>query len=313
MNLSRVRTGKQWGLGLLAALVLALVFSSIALAQLEKIDSGAQHLATQLLPRAVKAGDLRVQLDRLRRLEAGLIGARTLAEVQLYEAQFPEQLQRVQQAEASYEGLLENRTDRVRFDAYSASRSEYLRLQQRLLELAHAVDFSSADSIALSSKELLTTYAGASQNSFGAATAALEEWQHENATAAQRASAQTKGAATSTRSWILGALGGCTLLAALLLLWSLASTRAGAAAEPTTVTRAEASAFLAEQGDSLWESAGQPFPPVANLAPETQAGPQDGGWDPGTGTPRKTPWTHGSAANSSTLPTRVTAEDWESF
>ncbi len=291
MGLLRLRTEMRWGLGLLSLLFLALVLAVLALVQLEKIDASTQQLATQLLPRAVQAGDLRVQLNRLRRLEADLVGARSPAEVQAHAAQLAEQLKHVRAREASYEKLLQSALDRAHFNAYSASTSDYLELQQRLLELASAVDFSSAERMAWSSEELARTYAGASFQRFATVMAALEQWQQDNAALAQQASAKAGWVASQARTWVL-----CVLVASSLLtmLLTIRLARAGERPDkPASAPFAEPAALPLDRYDSSWE--------------ESWEGGEEGsraGARPGV---------HPAAAAGGAPATRVTAEDWESF
>ena len=213
MGFSQLRIGVRLGLGFFAIVALAVLLGAIALVQMREITSSAQYLGATVLPRAEQLGDLRVQLNRIRRLESGLVTARSLPEVSAFADQLPQRRERVQQIQARYEPMLQNDAERTLFQTYQASKIEYLQLQARLLELAKAVDFDSAESIELSSDELVQTFAGASESSFSTANSALEQLQEQNTLLADHARTAASQTASRAQLWILGALGLCALLA----------------------------------------------------------------------------------------------------
>ena len=209
MGFSQLRIGVRLGLGFFAIVALAVLLGAIALVQMREITSSAQYLGATVLPRAEQLGDLRVQLNRIRRLESGLVTARSLPEVSAFADQLPQRRERVQQIQARYEPMLQNDAARTLFQTYQASQIEYL----QLLELAKAVDFDSAESIELSSDELVQTFAGASESSFSTANSALEQLQEQNTLLANHARKAASQTASRAQLWILGALGLCALLA----------------------------------------------------------------------------------------------------
>ena len=318
MKLWRLRTGTPGGIGVLAVLLLALalVLGAMAMAQLEKIDLSAQQLSTQLLPKAVQASDVRTELNRLRRLEAELVGARSSVQVQAYTEQLAQQLQRFKALEARFASLLESSEERMRFAAYSTSRDSYLQWQQQILELARTLDFRSAESMALTSTALEQTYASESQNSFTAAATALEQWQHDNAASAQQASALARQLAVSTRSWILWALAGAALLALALALGLLLLMARGRSAGQERASPYRQNAGR-RQGDrdpanacSDWRDTRTPLHP---------RGLQQGDWLNLRADASDLPDSSHSLAAPTPAPgskirkTRVTSEDWDSF
>ncbi len=305
----RWRKRTHWWLGMLLALVLAmaLALGAFTLAQLETMGSSAQHLAMRLLPQAVQAGDLRLELSRLRSLEAGLARARSLQEVQACEERLAEQKLRLREQGLRYASLLNGRAEHERFASYRERLEAYLGVQQQLVALAHGVDYGSAESIEATRHALVHTFAGASQGSFAATTASLGQWQQDHAVAAQRASSGARKMVERMRGWVLVALAGTAMLAlalgmALALAWARAGVRcAGRAPVPCLKPKAcRLLRFASRPSASSLERTA----PAQNLASAAGADPDNLRWS-------ATPAMPASARH---LPlTRVTAEDWDSF
>ena len=327
MKLWRLRTKTSGGTGVLAVLLLALsvVLGGMAMAQLEKIDLGAQQLSTQLLPRAVPASSVRTELNRLRQLETELVGARSLAQAQLGTEQLAEQLQRFKALEERFANLLESSEERMRFAAYSTSRDSYLQWQQHIVEMALALDFRSAESLALTSAALVQVYASDSQNSFAAAATALDQWQQDNAAAAQQAGALARQLAANTRGWMLWALAGAALLSLALTLGLLLLLARNRSAGQNRASPYRSNAGR-RQGDrdamhphSDWRNTRTPLQPqgfqqsdwlnrrAKTNAPDVLDSPAS------PASPASVTSPAALAPNSQIRKTRVTAEDWDSF
>lgn len=323
MKLGRVRTETrteaQWGLGLWAVLLLALalVLGAMAMAQLKKLDLNEKHLPTPLQPSAAQPGDLRIQLNRLRRLEAGLVGARSSVEVQALTEQVAQQLQRFKALETHFASLLEGSEERMRFAAYSTSRDEYLQWQQHILGLASALDFQSAESRALTSAALVKAYGDESQNSFVAAASALEQWQQDNAQTTQQAGALARQLAAGTRGWILWALVGAALLVLALAVGLLLLLLARSRSSGSTRTSSFRQNAGRRQGDrdpahanNDWRDTRSPLQPRSVPKDDwldLRANAPDLSVDSGLSVTRDlTP-------DPRVRKTRVTAEDWDSF
>ena len=311
----RWRKRTHWWLGMLLALVLAmaLALGSFALAQLETMGSSAQRVAMQLLPLAVQAGDLRLQLSRLRNLEAGLARARSMQEVQTYEERLAEQKLRLREQELRYASLLSSRAEHERFAIYRARLEAYLGVQQQLVALARGMDYGSAQSIETTRHALVYTFAGASQGSFAATAASLGQWQQDHAAAAQRASFGARKMVERMRGWVLVALTGTAMLAlalgiALALAWSRAGVRCASLA-PVLFLKPSACRphRFASPPSGSWPDT---TAPPQNLASAAGADLDNLRWS-ATSATSATPAKPASARRLQL--TRVTAEDWDSF
>ncbi len=277
----------------------ALLLGAIALAQLEKLDSSAQRMATQLQLRAMQAGDLRQQLYRLRSLEAKLVRAHSLAEVHAYAERLAQQQLQLKAQEMRYASLLESNADFERFGFYNIGLKDYLGVQQQLLALAQAVDYGSAGSIAATSGVLLHTYAGASQGNFAATAAALEQWQHDHTAAAQQVRMAARQRSERIYGWMLWSLAGAALLAlTLVLAWAHAGARsAGLAKVPSFERDSCTENLVATHSSDRWQGTAVP--------PQSVAGTK--------AAPVHLRWSAKPANAGSHHPTRVTPEDWDSF
>ncbi len=87
MKISDLRIGIKLALGFFGVVLLTTVLGAIALVQMSRIHANAQDVATNLLPSVVQTGELRVLLNRMRCSEAGIVTARSTAEVAAFAQQ----------------------------------------------------------------------------------------------------------------------------------------------------------------------------------------------------------------------------------
>ena len=67
--------------------LLTALLGALALVQMSRIHATAEEIATNLLPSVTQTGELRVLLNRMRRADAGMVGARSAAEVKAFAEQ----------------------------------------------------------------------------------------------------------------------------------------------------------------------------------------------------------------------------------
>ena len=87
MKISDLRIGVKLAAGFLAVVLLTALLGALALVQMSRIHANADEIATNLLPSVTQTGELRVLLNRMRRAEAGMVGARSAAEVKAFAEQ----------------------------------------------------------------------------------------------------------------------------------------------------------------------------------------------------------------------------------
>ncbi|CAN7454072.1 methyl-accepting chemotaxis protein [Acidovorax delafieldii] len=223
MKISDLRIGVKLAAGFLAVVLLTALLGAIALVQMSRIHANAEEIATNLLPSVTQTGELRVLLNRMRRAEAGMVTARSAAEVKAFAEQVAQRHKDLTRVEAIYEPLIDMPKEREVFNAYKARKAAYVVLQDKLADIAKGVDFSTAETMELTADALSMLYAGESESAFVATAETLGELQKINADAALRANEEAKTVFSAARAWVLGTLALCVALAAVL---GVAITRA---------------------------------------------------------------------------------------
>ena len=88
--------------------LLTALLGAPALVQMSRIHANAEEIATNLLPSVTQTGELRVLLNRMRRAEAGMVGARSAAEVKAFAEQVAARHKDLSRVEAVYEPLIDS-------------------------------------------------------------------------------------------------------------------------------------------------------------------------------------------------------------
>ena len=223
MKISDLRIGVKLAAGFLAVVLLTALLGAIALVQMSRIHANAEEIATNLLPSVTQTGELRVLLNRMRRAEAGMVGARSAAEVKAFAEQVAARHKDLSRVEAVYEPLIDMPKEREVFNAYKTRKAAYVALQDKLADIAKGVDFSTAETMELTADALSMLYSGESESAFVATAETLGELQKINADAALQANEEAKTVFNVARAWVLGTLALCVALAAVL---GVAITRA---------------------------------------------------------------------------------------
>ncbi|KRB41924.1 methyl-accepting chemotaxis protein, partial [Acidovorax sp. Root70] len=223
MKISDLRIGVKLAAGFLVVVLLTALLGAIALVQMSRIHANAEEIATNLLPSVTQTGELRVLLNRMRRAEAGMVTARSAAEVKAFGEQVAQRHKDLTRVEAIYEPLIDMPKEREVFQAYKTRKAAYVVLQDKLADIAKGVDFSTAETMELTADALGMLYSGESESAFVAVAETLGELQKINSEAALRANDEAQRVFTGARIWVLGTLALCVALAAVL---GVAITRA---------------------------------------------------------------------------------------
>ena len=246
MKISDLRIGVKLALGFLAVVLLTTVLGVVALVQMSRIHANAQDVATNLLPSVVQTGELRVLLNRMRRSEAGIVTARSTAEVAAFAQQVDARHKDLGTVEAIYEPLLSSDEERKIYQGYKQRKADYVKLQANLMEIAKGVDYSTAETLELTGDALSLMFAGESEASFVAVVETLGELQKLNAQAAIQADSDAKSIFQGARISVLLSMAAVVALAVFL---GAAITRAVTrpAAQAVAVASAIAQGDLAVQ------------------------------------------------------------------
>ncbi|MDD2177662.1 methyl-accepting chemotaxis protein [Acidovorax sp. D2M1] len=223
MKISDLRIGVKLAAGFLVVVLLTALLGAIALVQMSRIHVNAEEIATNLLPSVTQTGELRVLLNRMRRAEAGMVTARSAAEVKAFAEQVAQRHKDLGRVEAIYEPLISMPKESEVFQTYKTQKAAYVALQDKLADIAKGVDFSTAETMELTADALSMLYAGESESAFVSTAEALGELQKINADAALQANEDAQQVFAVARIWVLGTLALCVALAAVL---GVAITRA---------------------------------------------------------------------------------------
>ena len=204
-------------------LLLTLVLGGIALVQMSRIHANAQEMSSNLLPSVVQTGELRVLLNRMRRSEAGIVTARSTAEVAAFAQQVAARHKDVEAAEAIYEPLLSTDEERKIYLAYKQSKADYAQQHASLMEIAKGVDYSTAETLERTGDALGLMFAGQSEASFVAVVETLGGLQKLNAQAALQADSDAQSIFQGARISVLVTMAAAVGLAVFL---AVAITRA---------------------------------------------------------------------------------------
>ncbi len=216
MKISDVRIGLKLGIGFFALVLLTALLGAVSLFQLSRIHHNAQEIASNLLPSVGYTGELRVLMNRMRRSEAGLTTARSKAEVQAFAEQMNARAKDLERVEAQYEPLVSAGEEREAFQTFRTRKVAYYKLQANLVEVAKGVDFSSSETMELSSDALSGLFAGESETAFVAAAETLGQLQKINSAMADKEQEEVQSVFQAARVWVLGTLAACVALAVVL-------------------------------------------------------------------------------------------------
>ena len=214
MKLADMRLGVKLGLGFFLMVLLTVGVGGLALWQLQNINATARYLGGHALQSVSDTGDMRVQWNRLRRLDAGLLSATSQEEVTGLASRMPAVMELLETAERSFEALEHDEEERALMGQYRAERETYVNSHQALLQAAKDKDYSVLEQDALLGDAVTNLYNGASEAAFVAlaeTVGRLNQMSQQRARSAQQAA----GAAYDTaRVWLVAGVALSALIAA---------------------------------------------------------------------------------------------------
>ena len=214
MKLADMRLGVKLGLGFFLMVLLTVGVGGLALWQLQNINATARYLGGHALQSVSDTGDMRVQWNRLRRLDAGLLSATSQEEVTGLASRMPAVMELLETAERSFEALEHDEEERALMGQYRAERETYVNSHQALLQAAKDKDYSVLEQDALLGDAVSNLYNGASEAAFVAlaeTVGRLNQMSQQRARSAQQAA----GAAYDTaRVWLVAGVALSALIAA---------------------------------------------------------------------------------------------------
>jgi len=215
MKLADMRLGLKLGLGFFLVVLLTVAVGGLALWQLQKINAAASFLGGQALPSVSDTGDIRVQWNRLRRLDAGLMSAKSAEEAAALATQAPAIMEQLQTLERAYEALDHNAEEGTLMAQYQTERKSYVGSREALFQAAKEKDYTLLEQDSLLGDAVGNVYRGASETAFVALTETVGRL---NAISQQRARQAQQAAAAaydSARLWVVAGVALSAVIAAL--------------------------------------------------------------------------------------------------
>ena len=215
MKLADMRLGMKLGLGFFLVVLLTVGVGGLALWQLQKMQATAQYLGGHAVQSVSDTGNMRVQWNRMRRLDSGLLAAKSLEEVAGLASRVQAVYQLLEPLERSYVALERNAEERTVMDEYKSARKTYVDSHNALFQAAKDKDFSLTEQDAFLGDPVINLYNGESEAAFTAvvdAAGRLNQLSQQGAQQAQQAAGDTYDTA---KWWLVAGVGLSALIAAL--------------------------------------------------------------------------------------------------
>ena len=243
MKVADWRMGTKLGMGFLVMVLFSAVLGAVAWLQLAQMHRNALHLSDVALPSMFHAGAMRSEYNRLRRHEAGIASARSLAEVDGFAKQVQDRLQTIGEHETALRSLIDQQALRAAFDDYLGFKQQFLAMHARLLERARAGNYSTTEEQAFMADEMGLMFAGESEAQFGKLAESAGRLLTLQREAGEQARQQAQAGFDLARIWVLGTLAVVVAIAALVG-WAITRAVTGPVAQAVHVARNVAAGHL---------------------------------------------------------------------
>ena len=243
MKVADWRMGTKLGMGFLIMVLFSAVLGAVAWLQLAQMHRNALHLSDVALPSMFHAGAMRSEYNRLRRHEAGIASARSLAEVDGFAKQVQDRLQTIGEHETALRSLIDQQALRAAFDDYLGFKQQFLAMHARLLERARAGNYSTTEEQAFMADEMGLMFAGESEAQFGKLAESAGRLLTLQREAGEQARQQAQAGFDLARIWVLGTLAAVVAIAALVG-WAITRAVTGPVAQAVAVARNVAAGHL---------------------------------------------------------------------
>jgi methyl-accepting chemotaxis protein len=243
MKLADWRMGTKLGIGFLVMVLFSAILGAVAWLQLAQMHRNALHLSDVALPSMFHAGSMRSEYNRLRRHEAGIASARSLAEVDGFAKQVQDRLKTIGEHEQALKALIDQEDLRKAFDDYQGFKQQFLAMHARLLERARAGNYSTTEEQAFMADEMGLMFAGESEAQFGKLAESAGRLLALQREAGEQARQQAQSGFDLARAWVLGSLAVVVVIAALVG-WTITRAVTVPVAQAVEVARSVAAGHL---------------------------------------------------------------------
>ena len=242
---SDMRVGTKLFGGFTLVVVLTLVVGGLSLWQLQRLNHAMEVVSNHAMPSVADTGNLRGQWNRFRRMEAGILNANSLQEVQSITKQAEAILQLIQTAEKSFESLPRSEAEKTLMQSYQQSRSAYMETHAQFLKEAQAKDYTQGSGDLLLGDTVSNLYAGQAEVSFAAMAEAVGKLMKLSQDEAERARTAGQQVYAAAWWWVVAGMAASVALA-LLCAWLVTRSVTRPASQAVQVARRIAQGDLAE-------------------------------------------------------------------
>lgn len=123
---SDMRVGTKLFGGFFLVLALTLAVGGLSLWQLQRLNNAMLVVSDHAMPSVADTGNLRGQWNRYRRMEAGILNATSVQEVQQIAQQADGVLKIIEKTERSFESLSRSESEKVLMQSYQQHRKTYM-------------------------------------------------------------------------------------------------------------------------------------------------------------------------------------------
>ena len=242
---SDMRVGTKLFGGFALVVFLTLVVGGLSLWQLQRLNAAMETVSNHSMPSVADTGNLRGQWNRFRRMEAGILNANSLQEVQSITKQSEALLQLIQGVEKSYESLPRSEAEKQLMQSYQQNRSAYLDTHAQFLKEAQAKDYAQGSGDLLLGDTVSNLYAGQAEVSFVALAETVGKLMQHSLDEADRARTAGQQVYSAAWWWVVAGMAASVVLA-LLCAWLVTRAVTRPASQAVQVARRIAQGDLAE-------------------------------------------------------------------
>jgi len=210
MKLNNLRIGAKLALAFSLTTLLTIVLGVMAWGQLARVAAGADDLAENWLPSVQAIGNLRVAVNRMRRIESELFVPENKPDLEKYKVDLAARRVDLEKAESVYAPMVTDGRERELFTEFQTNRKTYLDEQAKLLGMLAA---------STPQAELLGVYFGESAKMYSTMTASVSALIDFNRKSADAAHDAATAVFQQARTLVIVLMLAVVIISVLLAWW----------------------------------------------------------------------------------------------
>ena len=242
---SDMRVGTKLFGGFALVVGLTLVVGGLSLWQLQRLNSAMQVVSDHAMPSVADTGNLRGMWNRFRRMEAGILNATSVPEVQSIAKQAESILAGIEKTERSFESLPRSEQEKGLMQSYQQHRQTYMNSHAQFMKEALAKDYTQGSGDLLLGDTVSNLYAGQAEVNFVAMAETVGKLMAVSMEQAERARTSGQQVYAAAWWWVVTGMAASVALA-LLCAWLVTRAITRPADQAMQVARRIAQGDLAE-------------------------------------------------------------------